>query len=70
MIKQILKKDYDLIQRRRSFSKSQAKLGVLVFKGADSKYYQVDGSGMSAVKEWLEYNKRLKSGIDSQGQIL
>lgn len=71
MIRQITQKEYRKLRRTRK-GRSREYLeasGFLLFKGADNRYYYVEGYGMMAVKEWNQYNSQLKSNNTSQTSL-
>lgn len=69
MIYQIQKKEYDKVMYMRK-SSVHAKLGYLVFKGDDGKYYKCDESGMKGSKEIFEFNKKWRSAVESQTELI
>ena len=70
MITQILKKDYDKIQRDRKLTRSKKSGGPLYFKGEDGNYYKCDTPGMQGVKEIATFNRNFRQGIDNQTALI
>jgi hypothetical protein len=70
MITQILKKEYDQIQRKRKNMAAGTSLGYLVFHGEDGRYYKTDKTGMLGAKEIADFNKNFKHNIDSQSSLI
>ncbi len=68
MIYRIQKKQFDEWQRQRKLSRKS--LGFLIFKASDGGYYQTEGTGMLAVKEMHDFNKKFKDSIDSQTSLI
>lgn len=67
MIKAILKKEFDQIQRKR---KNGLKTNQILFKGFDGKYYSCDQVGFAGLKEIDDFNKKLRIQLESQLSLI
>lgn len=68
MIYRIQKKQFDKLLKQRK--RSQESLGFLIFKASDGRYYRTEGTGMKAVQEMTEFNRRFRAGIDNQTALI
>lgn len=63
MITKITRKEFLQIQEQR---KMRPKLGFLVFKAPNGKYYKTDSSGMKGTEEMTKWNKKIQKQMEAQ----
>lgn len=70
MIRQILRKDYEIQKRREKLAGKPKKSGMLYFKGDDGNYYVCDTPGMKGVEEMYKLNRTFKQNIENQTALI